>query len=89
MCDNLPQADIEDLVKKMDGLSAASVQEVAVCALLESFKTDKQVDVAMLQEAFAKVKKHMKTSDQGMSKLLRGSIGFGNTNTKDHDYDDF
>ena len=89
MCSSLPGPDVEELIRKMDGLSAASVQEVAVCALLESFKTDKQVDIAMLQEAFAKVKKHMKTSDQGMSKLLRGSIGFGNTNSKDHDYDDF
>jgi SpoVK/Ycf46/Vps4 family AAA+-type ATPase len=88
ICASLPRTEIDDLIRKMEGLSAACVQEIAVCALLESFKTDKQVDIAMLQDAFAKVKKHMKTSDQGMSKLFRGSIGFGG-NVKDTDYDDF
>ena len=84
---DIPAEELEELLKEMSGLSAASVQEVAVCALLSTFKTGKPIDIKILKEAVQKVKKHMKTSGSGMQKLSRGSIGFGHTKTDEYDSD--
>lgn len=72
----LGRTEIASLVKNMNGLSAASVQEIANCALLDSLKTKKLLSMDMLQVALEKVKKHIKMAEDGLEGLTRGSIGF-------------
>lgn len=72
----LPKKPLAALIKEMAGLSAACVQEVAVCALLSSLKTRKPVNMAMLQASLEKMKKHLRNSEDGVEKTSRGAIGF-------------
>lgn len=72
----LKEKDVKTLVADMSGLSAACVQEVAVCALMNSFKTKKPLEIGMLKAALLKIKKHLRASDEGVEKAVRGSVGF-------------
>jgi len=72
----LPQAQLLALSKDMEGLSAACVQEVAVCSLLESLKVTKPISMQMLADSLEKIKKHLRASQDGIQKITRGSIGF-------------
>lgn len=76
----LPLAQVTALSKDMSGLSAACVQEVAVCALLASLHTKKPLSIEMLRAGLDKIKKHLRNSENGLEKVRRGSIGFANTN---------
>lgn len=81
----LSKKDMGDLVKQMSGLSAACVQEVAVCALLEGLKTKSPLTMAMLRASLAKMQQHLRHSTNGVQKTSRGSVGF----SSDSDDDDF
>ena len=72
----LPAAPLNSLAKEMGGLSAACVQEIAVCSLLESLKVKKPLSIEMIKNSLEKIKKHMRASQEGVAKLTRGSIGF-------------
>jgi AAA+ superfamily predicted ATPase len=72
----LPLAGLKELCKQMAGLSAACVQEIAVCALLESLRSDKPISMPMLYSGLEKMRKHMKVSTDGLDKFTRGSLGF-------------
>jgi len=72
----LPINELKDLCKQMGGLSAACVQEVAVCALLASLKAAKPLNMAMLKRGLDKMKKHLRASEDGIQKTARGSLGF-------------
>lgn len=79
----LNQAQLLTLVKDMGGMSAACVQEVAVCALLQSLKAAKPLNLDMLKEAVDKIKKHLRASGEGVAKITRGSIGFAPADSDD------
>lgn len=70
--------EMDGIVKESANLSAAAVQEIAVCALLSSMKRkgNGKTSVKDLRESLLKVKKHMQCSKDGMDKWTRGSIGF-------------
>ncbi len=72
----LPTKQLKEVCKQMGGLSAACVQEIAVCALLASLKAGKPVSIPMLKAGLEKMKKHMRASEEGIDKTARGSIGF-------------
>jgi len=72
----LPDRQIKALVAEMDGLSAACVQEVAVCALLTCFKESKPLSIADLKASIGRVKEHLRVSKDGFEKFTKGSIGF-------------
>lgn len=73
---HLKGADMKELIKEMSGLSAACVQEIAVCALLQTMKTGKPLDMKTLHVSLEKIKKHMRASSEGVDRVMRGSIGF-------------
>lgn len=73
----IPSKALDLIVKESANLSAAAVQEIAVCALLSSMKEKRRkVSIHDLQASLLKVKKHMQCSKDGMDKWTRGSIGF-------------
>lgn len=72
-------AELKGLIVEMDGLSAACVQEIAVCGLFGSLSSKKPPTIDILREGLAKVRAHMRASKNGMDKWLRGSVGFGVT----------
>lgn len=74
---SLPAKEVDALVGRMEGLSAACVQEIAACSLLAALKTGKALNAGMLAESLAKVKAHMKASKDGSDKWGHGSVGFG------------
>jgi hypothetical protein len=73
---HIKNANMRELIKEMSGLSAACVQEIAVCALLQTMKTGKSLDMKTLQVSLDKIKKHMRASAEGVDRVTRGSIGF-------------
>lgn len=72
----VPKDALAALLKEMSGLSAAFVQEVAVCSLMEEVKTGKPISIAVLKASLRKVKKHMGVSEGGLEKAVKGSAGF-------------
>lgn len=72
----LQKKALASLNRNMHGMSAACVQEIAVCALLESFKTKKAVTVVMLEAALEKMQRHLRNSVDGIDKTTRGAVGF-------------
>lgn len=82
----LPKKALHNLCKQMSGLSAACVQEIAVCSLLLSLKNGKPVSIEMLKTALEKMKKHLKNSEEGIQKTARGSIGFASIHDEDMEW---
>ena len=72
----LSAEDIMHVVEITDGFSAASVQEVAVDALLNLVKKSQPITRAMLEAAVDRLKKHLQASKDGCEKAVRGSMGF-------------
>jgi ATP-dependent 26S proteasome regulatory subunit len=72
----IPKGDLASILKEMSGLSAAFVQEVAVCSLLEEIKTEKPISISTLRASLRKVKRHMGVSEGGLEKAVKGSAGF-------------
>jgi hypothetical protein len=68
--------EVQEIVAGSNGLSAACVQEIAVCAMLTSLVRKKPLSIEHLREALLKVKTHVKASKTA-DKWARGSIGFG------------
>ena len=73
---DVSKEEVQEIVVGSNGLSAACVQEIAVCAMLTSLVKKKPLSVEHLREALCKVKNHMKAS-KAADKWARGSIGFG------------
>lgn len=69
------KADVERLIAKMDNFSAAAVQEVATGALLESLKSGKPIDAAMLEKHLNIMVSHIKAAKNGSSKWMHGTLG--------------
>lgn len=74
--ENLDGKEVDELVDKMEGLSAAAVQEVSVKALRTAFRDGEEVTLQLLNESFRQVQEHMTTAEEGFEKLSRGSFGF-------------
>lgn len=72
----LNKGEVAEIVALSEGLSAACIQEVAVCSLMNALKAKKPVSLAILKESLNKVKLHMKASKDGADKWFRGSMGF-------------
>lgn len=82
---------VDTLVREMDDLSAACVQEVAVKAMRAAFRSKSSITLELLAESLEKVKKHMTMSDEGIDKVTRGSVGFSPQSSRhrfDFDFDD-
>jgi hypothetical protein len=75
--------ELSSFVADMIDISAACVQEIAVCALMASLKSKKPVSIPLLRDGLDKVKAHMRASKDGMDKWLRGSVGFGDAKHDD------
>lgn len=71
----LGKRQMDWLVRETQGMSAAFVQEVAVKALRLAFHTKKKVNFSVLQESVEAIKKHMRTSEEGIEEN-KGSVGF-------------
>lgn len=72
----LPAGQIETLAKGLGDVSAACVQEVAVCALKRAFDGGRLLTMEDLALAAEKVMQHVKISADGMESLTRGFAGF-------------
>ena len=73
---NIPEKTLKSMLSGMDGLSAACVQEVAVCALLAALKKAKPVTADDLKDALGRIKEHLRASKDGLQKYTKGAIGF-------------
>lgn len=69
---NVPQRELKALVNQMKGFSAASIQEVAVAALVAS--GGKKITVQALSASVEKVKSHIKDSKRCCS--MKDAAGF-------------
>lgn len=76
----LSNTEYNRLASEMEGLSAAFVQEVAACALLESFRTGGPLSFGTLEKSLNKVKEHIKQSERtgsdGIKQANKGPLGF-------------
>lgn len=76
----LSDSEYNRLAENMGGLSAAFVQEVAACALLESFRTGCSLNHEVLSRSLEKVKEHIrqaeKTGMDGVKQANKGPLGF-------------
>jgi hypothetical protein len=69
--------DLHKLVSKMDGLSAACVQEVAVYALRKAANDGRPLSVALLVDGTNKIRAHLTRAKDGTDTWAGGSMGFG------------
>lgn len=75
----ISDSEYNRLADNMAGLSAAFVQEVAACALLESFRTGRAVAYDLLAKSLEKVKEHIRQSERTTSdgvKQSKAPMGF-------------
>lgn len=71
----LKEGDLEHIVNLTDGFSAASVQEVAVDALLNLVKGDQPITREALVSAVERLKAHLQIAKDGGEKALHGAMG--------------
>jgi SpoVK/Ycf46/Vps4 family AAA+-type ATPase len=72
----------QKIVTDTDGLSSAAIQEVAVSALLNALRQNKDIDESHLYAAVERVRKHMDMAKHGIEKAQKGEIGFKQTDKK-------
>lgn len=72
----------QKVVTDTEGLSSAAIQEVAVSALLNALRQNKNIDEAHLYVAVERVRKHMDMAKHGIEKTQKGEIGFKQTDKK-------
>lgn len=73
----LTDKEWQAIMSETDGLSSASIQEVAVSALLEALRAKSKVRLTHLLAASAKVRQHMDYAKNGIEKAEKGNAGFG------------
>lgn len=71
----MPKDKMTELISQMNGMTACAVQEVAVGAIIDCVKKNKQLDMQALFDNLARMKAHSKTAKGGSSKWA-GNIGF-------------